>query len=85
MYISEGSNSGNKLYEKTIFSSLPKGEKWSRFVWQKRDAKKDLYNARTKPSFSSLKGNSRLILTIFCIDVNIGWINFTAIIDIDDE
>lgn len=40
-----------------------------------------------KPFISacSLKGNSRLILTIFCIDVNIGWINFTAIIDIDDE
>ena len=33
----------------------------------------------------TLKGNSRLILTIFCIDVNISWIKFTAIICIDDE
>ena len=32
-----------------------------------------------------LKGNSRLILTIFCIDVDIRWINFTGIIYIDDE
>ena len=35
--------------------------------------------------FTNLKGNSRLILTIFCIDVDIGWINFTGIIYIDDE
>lgn len=35
--------------------------------------------------YQRLKGNSRLILTIFYSNVNIGWINFTAIIYIDDE
>ena len=32
-----------------------------------------------------LKGNSRLILTIFCIVIDIGWINFTVIVYSDDE
>ena len=41
------------------------------------------YRGRACPC--ELKGNSRLILTIFCIDVDIGWINFTGIIYIDDE
>ena len=31
-----------------------------------------------------LKGNSSLILAIFCIDINNGWITFTRIICMDD-
>ena len=44
--------------------------------------KSDNYNHESK----ELKGNSRLILTIFfCIDVNISLINFAVIVYIDDE
>ena len=32
-----------------------------------------------------VKGKLKANLTIFCIDVNIRWINFTALIYIDDE
>ena len=32
-----------------------------------------------------IKGELKANFTIFCIDVNIGWINLTAIIYIDDE
>ena len=49
------------------------------------DVYKGFTNIELDESSSFLKGNSRLILTIFCIEVNIGWIHFTAIIYIDDE
>ena len=41
--------------------------------------------SQTSTRVSILKGNSRLILTIFCIVIDIGWSNFTVIVYSDDE
>ena len=48
-------------------------------------SQKKLLDQIDKSLSDKLKGNSRLILTIFCIDANIRWINFTAIIYVVDE